>query len=628
MSRLALVCALVGIHGMAGAQPRYPRPQSVPAIAAPSPQVRPPSAPAAKPRPTLSAEAVLSLGGLVAKPRSEQEQIFVALVQDTPDTDAEEKSDLLFRLAELYSAQSFTFRAKGDAQRAKDALIKAVKTWKALVDNERFRNYPRLDAALFEYGYTLQTGKYLKEARAAYDQLLKNYPQSKYVPEAHLAFAEYYVEAGQLADAEARYKIVLKFPKAPGYAYAMYRLGWIHYDLQRFQEALEGFYNVVALTKDDKPQMAVNAAAKQGFVEAYAQIGKPDKAAAAFARVDPAASLEMLQQLAARSIDSGKPDHTVFLYQELIKAAPTHRNVCRWQANVATAMQAFPAASVADKTREIENLVKLHLALEKAKTLPAQEAQECRDRAAAMSGDLARSLQVQSMASKDDTNFVYAERAYKAHAEGFPDAAAPSSFADLLWSRAEAERNARLQPERWAAAADAYLDLARTSTDPRKVREAATISVLAWKNGLAVDPRPVVQAGVIDLEAAASAKPAAIVVPPTEAKLAAAFAVYERSITDRDELARTKFLRATLHRRHGDHAQAVGALTELLAKFREHETAELAANLLMDSLIRMQRFDDVLAAVDQFAADAKFLEGKPALQANIKLLRSRSLRRR
>ena len=75
-------------------------------------------------------------------------------------------------------------------------LLKAVKTYKGLTDNDAFRNYPKMDMALFYYGYTLQGGKYMKEARAVYDKLLKNYPNSKYVPEAHLAFADYYFEAG------------------------------------------------------------------------------------------------------------------------------------------------------------------------------------------------------------------------------------------------------------------------------------------------------------------------------------------------------------------------------------------------------------------------------------------------
>src|SRR6185436_7901243 len=171
----------------------------------------------------------------------------------------EEKSDYYFRLGELYAKQQRLFRLKSaeaaiqvdrvktpgekakwqntqkDAEnKAKTYLLKAVKTYKGLTDNDAFRNYPKMDMALFYYGYTLQGGKYMKEARAVYDKLLKNYPNSKYVPEAHLAFADYYFEIGQLANAESRYQMVLKFPRSTAYWYAKYKLGWIHLNLQRF----------------------------------------------------------------------------------------------------------------------------------------------------------------------------------------------------------------------------------------------------------------------------------------------------------------------------------------------------------------------------------------------------------
>src|SRR5262249_3738425 len=156
-----------------------------------------------------------------------------------PDSELVEKSDYYFRLGELYAKQQRYWRLKGgemtiqadqtrntqqkaklksDAAaaqgKAKDFLLKAVQTYKDLIDNESFRNYPKMDMALFYYGYTLQGGKYMKEARMVYDKLLKNYPSSKYVPEALLAFADYFFEIGQLDDAEARYRMVLKFPKS------------------------------------------------------------------------------------------------------------------------------------------------------------------------------------------------------------------------------------------------------------------------------------------------------------------------------------------------------------------------------------------------------------------------------
>ncbi len=78
----------------------------------------------------------------------------------------------------------------------------------------------------------------MDEARKVYDKLLKNYPNSKYVPEAHLAFADYFFEGRKYANAESsRYQMVLKFPKSSAYWYAKYKMGWIHLNLQRFQLA-------------------------------------------------------------------------------------------------------------------------------------------------------------------------------------------------------------------------------------------------------------------------------------------------------------------------------------------------------------------------------------------------------
>jgi TolA-binding protein len=177
----------------------------------------------------------------------------------------------------------------------------------------------------------------LLEARQVFDKLLKNYPQSKYVPEAHLIFGEYYFEKGQLADAESQYKVVLRSPKAAVYWYAMYKLGWIHLGQQRFQEALETFFQVIQSTRNDKQQEDLNRATLKDFVRAYAEIGKPDKAYPAFQRVDGQRALDMLQDLAALYLEQGKNDNAIYIYQDLIKAAPAERDICPWQYNIARA---------------------------------------------------------------------------------------------------------------------------------------------------------------------------------------------------------------------------------------------------------------------------------------------------
>jgi TolA-binding protein len=353
LSKLAVMGVLVSVTSAWAQKPKYTRTQDIKVEVKLSERVKPivPKDPKEQQQqqPELTADQVLSIEGLVGEIRGEQEQILAELIATTPDSEINEKPDYYFRLGELFAKQQRYWRLKGieftigsdqnknpqqkaklkaDADaaqsKAKEYLIKAVKTYKALTENDAFRNYPKMDMALFYYGYTLQGGKYMKDARNAYDKLLKNYPSSKYVPQAHLAFADYFFEIGQLDDAEARYRMVLKFPKAPSYWYAMYKLGWIDLNKQRFQDALETFFQVAQATRADKKNEILNRAAKKDFVRAYAEIGKADKAYPAFQRVDQRYAFDMLEILADTYLAQGKSDKAIYVYQDLMKRQPIH----------------------------------------------------------------------------------------------------------------------------------------------------------------------------------------------------------------------------------------------------------------------------------------------------------------
>src|SRR5690606_19544983 len=155
----------------------------------------------------------------------------------------------------------------------------------------------------------------------------------------------YYFEAGQLADAESRYKMVLKFPKSSAYWYAMYKMGWIHLNLSRFIEALDTFSQVAQATKNDKKQEILNRAAKKDFVRAYSEIGKADKAFVTFKRIDDKYAFNMLEILADLYLGQGKSDKAIYVFQELMKTAPKNKNVCLWQYNVAHAMLSMAGAA-------------------------------------------------------------------------------------------------------------------------------------------------------------------------------------------------------------------------------------------------------------------------------------------
>jgi TolA-binding protein len=607
-------------------------------------------------QPELSADQVLSIEGLVGEIRSEQEDILIDLIGKTPDSEVNEKSEYYFRLGELYAKQQrywrlksaegaiqadqarnpqqkAKFKAEGDAAgaKAKDYLLKAVKTYKALTGNDAFRNYANMDKALFYYGFTLQSGKYMKEARSVYDQLLRNYPSSKYVPEAHLAFADYFFEIGELDNADASYRRVLKFPRSSAYWYAMYKMGWIHLNKQRFQEALETFFAVAQATRTDKKQEVLNRASKKDFVRAFAEVGKADKAYATFQRVDMKYAFDMLEILADLYLNQGKSEKAISVYQDLMKRAPTHKNVCLWQYNVAHATLSLPGAQNSDKVASIERLVKLWGGLKAKKTLPASEAQECHDNAAAMSGELARAYHSESARTKNPETLAYAEKLYKVYLQVFPDAEDfPQTqyfYAELLWSRADSEKNARLQTELWEDAATAFTDVVKAGkVDARLMKESAFASVLGWKNALNVDPRSKPSA---EAEAPSDANAAPRPIPEREQKMLAAFEIYINYIKDPkdDDLVTMKFTKANIYRRYNHYDVAIPLFIDILDHHRQHETALFAANLLLDIYNNQGKYKDMLALADKLEKDPKFLEDKDDLKQRVGKLRVQALRK-
>jgi hypothetical protein len=92
------------LPSLALADGRYKRPESATPPVNLSDRTKPiaPKVEEAKP---ISSDAALA-GLAKAEPtRREQEEILVKLVANTPDDDADEKADLLFRLAEHYAKQ-------------------------------------------------------------------------------------------------------------------------------------------------------------------------------------------------------------------------------------------------------------------------------------------------------------------------------------------------------------------------------------------------------------------------------------------------------------------------------------------------------------------------------------------
>ncbi len=603
-------------------------------------------------RPAVTGDEMLHIEGLVGAVHVEQEHILAGLIATTPDTEPD-KADYFARLGELYAKEHRTARllavdaelaagreadprgkqkllatAVGQREAAHQALLGAVRTYRALLASPTAAAYPRMDTALFSFAYALRTGGYAKDAHAVYDKLIVDYPASRYVVEAFYALGDDAFEAGQLADAETRYTKVTQFPKSSVYWYARYKLGWIQLNKKAPADALETFFAVAQGTRG-ADQAALHRAALHDFVRAYAEVGKADKALAAFRRVDGPGALTMLGALADFYVGQGKADRAIYSLRELMHEQPTSAHVCEWETTVAREMPI--AGTRTDVVHEVEQLVKLERAV--GAKLPASEARDCREAAAEISGQLARAYHQEAVKTQNLELLAASDALYGAYLGAFPDApdyAETQYFhAELAWTRAQwaAGSSVKNQPRLWEAAAEDFADAVKSGKlDPKLTKVAADAGMQAWMHALAVDPRKRV---VDESDAAYATVPAPRPLPASEAKLLAAFDLYLAHVTDihDDELVDVLFMRADLLRKFDHLPEAIAGFEQILATHRDAEAAEVAAQLALDSYNRLQRYDDMVALATKLAADGTFLADKMALRETITKLQRTSARK-
>ncbi len=205
------------------------------------------------------------------------------------------RADMLFRIAEKEWQEAkyryFLERKKYDQVYEKflDGIVKKrpnepiADYSKALIEYikllKEFPNYKRVDEVMFYLGRGLITAGKKKRGASFMLRLTKEYPKSKYITRAYLAVAEYYFDSDLLFAAKANYLKVLENRKSSQYPYALYKLGYVYYNLgtpEAYEESIKSFQKVVELQKGkDKRKVYFTGQAYAALAMTYAEICEP-----------------------------------------------------------------------------------------------------------------------------------------------------------------------------------------------------------------------------------------------------------------------------------------------------------------------------------------------------------------
>jgi len=268
------------------------------------------------------------------------EERFASMPKDAPERPA-----LARQLAEQYvdvetaalreEMQAVALRDPGKEAELRAAVGRArsaaEKYYRLIVDE--YPSYAELDKVLYYLAYEYEQAKDSPNARKSYYELIQKRPDSKYIPNAYLAFGEmFFEEAG--ADpskwdlARLAYAKVIAYPppKNEVYGYAWYKLAYVEWNAGDLPKALAAFKKTIdfGAAFAELPNAAKLAeSARRDIIPVYALAGDPHAAYGFFRAVsgDPPGedkrTLQMMSALAQSYTDTGHASEASVVSGEL-----------------------------------------------------------------------------------------------------------------------------------------------------------------------------------------------------------------------------------------------------------------------------------------------------------------------
>ncbi len=212
------------------------------------------------------------------------------------------------------------------------------------------------DEVLYYLAYEYEQAKDYDKARKVYFELIQNWPKSKYIPNAYLAFGELFFQDAQgdpskWSFAEQSYNEVIKYPppdnKVFGYAY--YKLGYVYWNQGDYGKAMTAFKQVIDYGNKyaqlpNATQLATSA--RRDIIPVYALSGDPKKAYGFFHPLsgdDGSANdktYHMMDELGLNYLDTGHYPEAIALYQDLMQRDKGNK-WCQYQGHVTEATLAM-----------------------------------------------------------------------------------------------------------------------------------------------------------------------------------------------------------------------------------------------------------------------------------------------
>jgi tetratricopeptide (TPR) repeat protein len=231
------------------------------------------------------------------------------------------------------------------------------------------------DEVLYYLAYEYEQAQNLDQARKVYLELIKNWPQSKFIPNAYLAFGELFFNEAQgdpskWALAEQSYNEVIKYPAPDNkvFGYAHYKLGYVYWNKGDFARAMSELKKTIEYSNQfsSLPNAGeLGVSARRDIIPIYALAGDP-KRAYDFLRplsgdsgVNGEKTFKMMDDLGQNYLDTGHYAEGIALYTDLMNRDRGDR-LCVYQGHIAEATLAMKSGNKDQIMGELSKQLEVH----------------------------------------------------------------------------------------------------------------------------------------------------------------------------------------------------------------------------------------------------------------------------
>lgn len=574
-----------------------------------------------------------------------------------PKAPASRKAEMIFRLAELYwekskykfglemTAFDKAYNDWVDSGRAgkeptqkdhirESELIKqnALKLYEKVLTE--YPTYERNDEVLFYLGYNEYEAGNKKAAVNHYWTLIKQFNQSRLVPDAYLQLGEHFFNENNVDKARKAFERALASQQGRIYNYALYKLAWCDYNVQEYAAGITKLKDVIDRSEraeaGDTKSVQLKGEALGDLARFFSYVDEVDSAFDYFKKKGGEdLAVRYTTKLGGLFSEQGKWPLEIKTYRMLNEKFPMNNKAPELQSLI---VKAYSKLNKKDMVRkEVERLVDLY-----RPGTPWYEEQKRKGDKASLEyaydltesnlRDLVTEYHADAQKRQDVPTYQLARDIYSKYLDAFSDTESAYSmrffYAEVLWALKE-----------WKNAAEQYDRVVRVKTDGKAkgkyARTAAYNAILAYekmstegdkgaldetkkidekaKKGSA-DTRTVKTIKIANLEKDKEYKEEPI--PDLELKLSSACDVYFDIADPKDQdLPAIKFKAAFIYYKHNHFVEAAQRYNEIIERWPGDDLSKKSANLILDSLNVQQKWEELEKYARAFKDNKKLVGG-------------------